>query len=81
MPDASLPPSRVVQQQSSSGGGAPPSACLYDSVWAETRARGGVVDHHEYVVYERGQALPQFCILYQHAQDCQCSECSRNASH
>ncbi|CDI75738.1 hypothetical protein, conserved [Eimeria praecox] len=70
MPDARMPPNK------------PDSATAklaYDSVMAECRTRGGVVDGVEFVVFERAQALPEFVITYSHAAHCQCAECHRQA--
>ena len=46
-----------------------------DSVTALRRDEGGCVDHREYVLYERGQALPEYRIYYRHEHGCQCSIC------
>ncbi|XP_026192616.1 uncharacterized protein LOC34617793 [Cyclospora cayetanensis] len=53
------------------------SKLTYDSVMAECRTRGGIVDGVEFVVFERAQALPEFIITYSHASQCQCAECHR----
>ena len=47
----------------------------YDSITALRQDEGGCVDHREYVLYERGQALPEYRIYYTHAIGCQCSIC------
>ena len=46
-----------------------------DSVTALRLDEGGCVDHREYVVYERGQAIPEYRIYYHHARGCRCSIC------
>lgn len=46
-----------------------------DSVWAAVRDDGGVVDHTEAMVYDRGQAMPIAVITYSHASGCTCAEC------
>ncbi|CBZ52494.1 conserved hypothetical protein [Neospora caninum Liverpool] len=51
----------------------------YDSVMAENRTKGGVVDSIEFVVFERGQALPLYCITYTHDPSCCCASCYRYA--
>ena len=53
-----------------------PSGEACDSVMALTRAEGGVVDHREYVIFERSRALPLFRISYEHEADCKCHMCS-----
>ncbi|EPT30265.1 hypothetical protein TGME49_202030 [Toxoplasma gondii ME49] len=54
-----------------------PQLIHYDSVMAENRTRGGVVDSIEFVVFERGQALPLYCITYTHDPSCCCASCYR----
>jgi hypothetical protein len=49
----------------------------FDSVWAAVRADGGVFDHVEAMVFDRGQALPVAVITYAHVRDCGCAECAR----
>lgn len=49
----------------------------FDSVWADTSANGGCVDHVEAMVYDGGQALPVALIDYQHASSCPCAFCHR----
>ncbi|PHJ25702.1 poly(adp-ribose) polymerase catalytic domain protein [Cystoisospora suis] len=49
----------------------------YDSIMAESRTKGGVVDSVEFVVFERGQALPLYCITYTHDPACRCAFCYR----
>ncbi|KEP64736.1 UNVERIFIED_CONTAM: hypothetical protein HHA_202030 [Hammondia hammondi] len=55
-----------------------PPLIHYDSVMAENRTRGGVVDSIEFVVFERGQALPLYCITYTHDPSCCCASCYRH---
>ena len=68
MPAATMPPNRL------DGSGSP-----LDSVTAEKRNRatgfGGAVDLREYVVYDKGQALPEYKIWYKHEQRCECAQC------
>ncbi|KAL8271260.1 hypothetical protein Esti_004826 [Eimeria stiedai] len=71
MPDARMPPNKPDPVA---------TKLAYDSVMAECRARGGVVDAVEFVVFERAQALPQFIVTYSHAPHCQCAECHRHAA-
>ncbi|CDJ40442.1 hypothetical protein, conserved [Eimeria tenella] len=68
MPDARMPPNKPTTTS---------AKLAYDSVMAECRTRGGVVDGVEFVVFERAQALPEFIITYSHAPHCQCAECHR----
>ena len=47
-----------------------------DSITALRRDEGGVaVDHREYIVYDRAQAVPEYRIWYRHAAGCECSKC------
>ena len=46
------------------------------SILGQARARGGVVDHAEYVVFERDQALPIAAVTYRHAAACACCRCA-----
>ncbi|CDJ49830.1 hypothetical protein, conserved [Eimeria brunetti] len=70
MPEARMPPNKPNSTT---------AKLAYDSVMAECRTRGGVVDGVEFVVFERSQALPEFVITYSHAAHCQCAECHRQA--
>ncbi|KAL8437167.1 hypothetical protein ACSSS7_001146 [Eimeria intestinalis] len=65
MPDARMPPNKPDPVS---------SKLAYDSIMAECRARGGVVDAVEFVVFERAQALPQFIVTYSHAPHCKLEE-------
>ena len=47
----------------------------YDSITALRQDEGGCVDHREYIVYDRAQAVPEYRIYYTHAIGCQCSIC------
>ncbi|KAL8447901.1 hypothetical protein Emed_004196 [Eimeria media] len=71
MPDARMPPNKPDPIA---------TKLAHDSIMAECRARGGVVDAVEFVVFERAQALPQFIVTYSHAPHCQCAECHRQAA-
>ena len=68
MQAATIPPDRP------DGSGNP-----LDSVTAEKRNRGtglgGAVDLREYVVYDKGQALPEYKIWYAHVGHCECAQC------
>ena len=44
----------------------------FHSALGQTRARGGVVDHHEYIVFDKAQALPIATVTYSHKANCQC---------
>ena len=46
-----------------------------DSVTALRSDETGCLDHREYVVYERAQAVPEYRIFYAHAAGCECSRC------
>jgi len=48
-----------------------------DSVWAATRHDGRVVDHHEVMIYDKYQAIPDAVITYTHKQSCECAECAK----
>eukprot|EP00929_Paragymnodinium_shiwhaense_P069233 TRINITY_DN34926_c0_g1_i1.p1 TRINITY_DN34926_c0_g1~~TRINITY_DN34926_c0_g1_i1.p1 ORF type:complete len:621 (-),score=12.75 TRINITY_DN34926_c0_g1_i1:528-2390(-) len=48
-----------------------------DSVIAADRASGGVVDHTEVMIYDKGQAVPEFVVVYSHARSCLCAECMK----
>lgn len=52
----------------------------YDSVVGEIRDREGCLDHREYIVYERSQALPTYIIVYKHVARCICRRCVWNAA-
>eukprot|EP00418_Pyrodinium_bahamense_P050546 CAMPEP_0179164260 /NCGR_PEP_ID=MMETSP0796-20121207/80598_1 /TAXON_ID=73915 /ORGANISM="Pyrodinium bahamense, Strain pbaha01" /LENGTH=165 /DNA_ID=CAMNT_0020866685 /DNA_START=29 /DNA_END=523 /DNA_ORIENTATION=- len=46
------------------------AALPFDSVIGEKREQGGVVDHREYVIYDRYQALPAYIVEYRHRSAC-----------
>jgi hypothetical protein len=48
---------------------------IYDSVVGECRARGGAVDHREFVVFSEQQLLPVAVVTYHHDPACRCSRC------
>ena len=48
-----------------------------DSAWADVRSNGGAVDHHEVMLYDKGQAYPQFLVTYAHVDGCSCAECCK----
>lgn len=48
------------------------------SVVAETIASGGVVEHPEFIVYDKSKVLPQFAIWYKHKPACYCTHCVRS---
>ena len=53
------------------------STMLYDTVVGESRARGGQVDHREFVVFSEQQVLPMAVVTYHHDPEvCRCSRCS-----
>ena len=37
---------------------------------------GGVVDHREYIVFDKAQAVPIAVVTYRHNHSCKCSRCS-----
>eukprot|EP01047_Picozoa_sp_COSAG01_P023947 COSAG01_NODE_1463_length_10232_cov_5.501234_11_plen_529_part_00 len=45
------------------------------SVMGLTKDQQGVLEHPEFVVYDRWQTLPQFAIWYKHASCCRCTHC------
>ena len=47
------------------------------SVVGLTRAAGGILEHPEYIVYDKAHTLPQYAIWYKHAQGCRCTNCVR----
>jgi len=47
-----------------------------NSVIAEIIARGGAVEHPEYIVYKEGQSLPEYAIWYTHLPECRCTHCT-----
>ena len=47
----------------------------YDSVTAQKRSDGGVLDHREFVVYKEQMALLRWLIFYRHKTDCECHNC------
>ncbi|CAE8662036.1 unnamed protein product [Polarella glacialis] len=49
----------------------------HDSVIACTRSEGGCVDHREYIIYKKAQAIPMFKVSYIHTKSCRCHLCSR----
>ena len=55
-----------------------PEGC--DSVTAENRQNGGVVDHREFVVYKEQQSLVRWLIYYRHKSDCECHNCKYRRS-
>merc|ERR1712224_331793 len=46
-----------------------------DSVWADMRTNGGIVDHIEVMLYDKGQAYPEAIVSYSHTPSCRCAEC------
>jgi len=48
-----------------------------DSVMAETRENGGVVDHLEVMLYSQSQMLPVAVVTYKHVPTCVCALCKR----
>jgi hypothetical protein len=46
-----------------------------DSVTALRQDEGGCLEHREYIVYDRAQAVPEFRVFYRHAARCQCCKC------
>ena len=61
---------------SSSSSLAPGGLGRFHSILGQTIARGGPVDHPEYVVFEREQALPLAAVTYRHAAACRCARCA-----
>ena len=55
------------------------AACRFHSVLGQARARGGVVEHPEYVVFHEAQALPLAAVTYRHAAACRCARCVNEA--
>ena len=52
----------------------------HDSVMGEVRARGGSVDHREYVAFKEAQALPVAVVSYRHRPGvCRCCRCAGGA--
>jgi hypothetical protein len=51
----------------------------FDSVLGQSRAEGGIVDHREYVVFDKAQAVPIAVVTYRHSAACKCSRCSSGA--
>ena len=47
----------------------------FDSILGQSRANGGVVDHREYIVFEKAQMVPIAIVTYRHAPSCKCSRC------
>ncbi len=47
----------------------------FNSVLGQSRANGGVVDHREYVVFDKAQAVPIAVVTYRHRPSCKCSRC------
>ena len=45
------------------------------SVVALTIAQGGVVEHPEFVVYDKSASLPEYAIYYRHTPACKCTHC------
>jgi hypothetical protein len=68
--DWTAPPPPTAAQQAAHG----VSAC--DSVLAQSRAHGGLIDSRELVVFDPAQALPVAVVTYRHADACACSRCS-----
>jgi hypothetical protein len=50
--------------------------CRFHSILGQSRASGGVVDHPEYVIFDKAQALPIAVVTYQHTSSCRCCRCS-----
>ena len=63
MPDARKPGER------------PDGRGAYNSIVAKTQAEGGCVEHPEFVVFDKGQALPEYAIWYKHLSTCWCTHC------
>jgi hypothetical protein len=42
----------------------------FDSILGQTIPNGGSVDHPEYIVFEKAQALPIAAVTYRHAGAC-----------
>merc|ERR1712216_591999 len=42
---------------------------------AATTSKGGVVEHPEFIVYDKCQALPEYAIWYKHTENCFCTHC------
>ena len=47
-----------------------------DSVLAQARVGGGLMDSREFVVFDPARALPVAVVSYRHADGCECSRCS-----
>ncbi len=53
-----------------------PAPGRFHSVLGQSLASGGAVDHREYVVFDKAQALPLAVVTYRHRPSCACSRCS-----
>uniref|UniRef100_A0A0G4FYU5 Poly [ADP-ribose] polymerase n=1 Tax=Chromera velia CCMP2878 TaxID=1169474 RepID=A0A0G4FYU5_9ALVE len=53
----------------------PPDGC--DSIWGVPRSVSppGEVDHSEFVIFDKDQALPLLLVRYKHKRSCSCSRC------
>ena len=47
----------------------------YNSIVARTMQEGGCVEHPEYIVFDKAQALPEYAIWYKHRSECWCTHC------
>ena len=51
------------------------SRVAYDSHTALPKARGGAIDHTEFIIFKQQMALLRYVITYRHEQSCTCHMC------
>ena len=52
-----------------------PNGEPFESITAAPKDSGGIVDHHEFIIFDKQLALVRYLVYYRHKPSCQCRSC------